>query len=116
MPTNCKAPVLNRKIWGRKLWGYRICPYATQDSSGRIPDAEKSNHITTSGAMALHTVDGHNQTFLCTDNNCSFYTGTATTSIILYSRVQSVVSGTSYQIDIIETPITPCSGVRFYES
>lgn len=112
---NCKAPVVRRKIWGRRLCCYKLCPYSTSDYSNRIPAIERSEHYTTSGAMAYETVDGHNHVYMCLDDNCSFYKGTATTPIQLSLREQYITTSGTYNITEVVTSVTPCNGTRFYE-
>jgi len=84
---------------------WRLCPYSTDSEDLRIPDGEKSDHTTTEGKMVI----GRGGTFICYDDLCSFYTGTATTPIY-WKRYdacsQTVVSGTA----------TPEAGKRFHEN
>lgn len=113
---NFKAPRLNRRVWGRKKWCHRICPYATNAVDTRIPDIEKSVHTTTSGAMELDIRRGHDgRGWVCTDPNCSFFLGTATTSISMSLRNFTITASGSYEPAFLTELITPCSGTRFFE-
>ena len=59
---------------------YKICPYGEQSESHndfRIPLIEKTNHTNTEGKMIITS-----RGWICTDDECSFFLGTATTPII----------------------------------
>lgn len=112
---NHKAPILHRRVWGRKKYCWKICPYSTNAIDNRIPDAEKTIHTVTSGAMELDVKRGHDGTsFVCTDPSCSFFLGTATTPINIPIRSFKVVSG-EYIPDFKNFEQMPCSGVQFWE-
>lgn len=111
---NQKAPILPRKVWGRKKYCWRICPYAVNAVDTRIPDVEKSVHTVTSGAMELCIRTRDQSGFKCTDPNCSFFLGTATTSITLTTK-SFTISGGEYVRNFKQELQTPCSGVQFFE-
>lgn len=113
----CKAPIVRRKIQGKVKYSWRRCPYSVGDITGRIPDAEKSIHYTTSGYMSLDIKGGHDlEGFVCLDPNCSFFRGTATTPITITGYNQTVNSTTGrYTIEEIPIEIPVCSGTHFWE-
>jgi hypothetical protein len=111
-----KAPVLNRKAHGRKRYCWRICPYASNDVSGRIPEVERAEHTTTSGKMTFDTRGGHMRAgWVCEDPACPYFLGTAVTAINIYEN-KVVISGADYTIQKVPHPVPLCSGVQFWES
>ena len=112
-----KAPVLRRNVKGIKRYNWRRCPYSTADVTNRIPVGEKTEHTVTDGKMQLSIPKGHDSVgWVCKDPNCSFYLGTATTSIkVPISRTSIDYTTGEYTItaDYIEQPI--CSGTFFWE-
>jgi len=112
-----KAPVLRRNIQGIKRYSWRICPFATNDASNRIPITERTVHTTTSGRMKLSIRAGHEGVgWVCEDPACSYYLGTATTEVkIPYSRVEVNRETGEYTInhEYYSQPI--CSGIYFWE-
>ena len=96
---------------------WRICPYATNDASNRIPLIERTPHVVTSGRMDLDVRGGHDTVgFVCIDPTCPFYLGAATTQIHMQVRNQKVNMSTGeYTIEYIDVPIPICSGTQFWE-
>lgn len=102
----------------REFHTWRICPYSTCDTvTGKVPTAEQSIHTTTSGYMKTHVKSGHDGLgFICLDNACSFFQGTATTEVVMQIRNQTLDRLTnSYSVSLIDVPIPVCSGTRFFE-
>ena len=115
---NCKAPILRRTTRGKRTYCWRKCPYSTEDSTNRIPNNQKSTHYTTSGRMAPSIRDGHDRNgWVCLDDNCSFFTGIATSGIEISIKNVSVNQSTG-EYTITEDFILnmPCSGARFFET
>lgn len=112
-----KAPLLNRRIQGTKRYRWRLCPYYTEDASNRIPLTERRPHPTTSGHMKMSVRSGHDGVgWVCEDPNCSYFLGTATTTVkIPYSRVEINRETGEYTVnhEFHEQPI--CSGTFFWE-
>jgi len=110
-----KAPVLNRRVQGRKRYCWRICPYATNDLSDRIPDVERADHVVTSGQMAMDIRGGHHRAgWVCEDPSCPFFLGTAVTPIQIYEN-KIVISGADYTVQKIPHDTPLCSGIQFWE-
>lgn len=113
------APYINRRIQKTKRYKHRICPYSTCDQTNRIPANEKTNHIITSGYMALDIRGGHDRLgYRCDDPNCSYYLGTASTPIIIGVRKMTLDRVTGKYDVIIENQEVPigCSGIKFWET
>lgn len=113
-----RAPYLKRRVQGKKTYAYRACPYSTEDATNRIPADEKTIHTTTSGRMSLEIRNGHEGLgFVCMDDNCPFYTGTAVTEVYMSISKTTIDQATGeYLIDVTTTPIPICSGQRFWET
>ena len=113
---SCKAPIVKKRPNRAAGYSWRPCPYSPCDFSGRIPDNQKEIHPTTSGYMRLHIRDGHSLTgWICLDNNCPFYKGTASSGITLSVRNTVITSSGTYEVQIINHIIMPCSGTRLFE-
>jgi hypothetical protein len=112
-----KAPYIRRRIYGRTTYFYRICPYSTVDTSNRIPSGEKSTHYTTSGWMSLDVRGGHDRDgWFCSDPNCSFFTGVATSGIPISSRKTTINADTGeYTITEVMITMPVCSGTQYWE-
>ncbi|MBD3260701.1 MAG: hypothetical protein GF334_03355 [Candidatus Altiarchaeales archaeon] len=91
------GPVVSgSKVRGSKTWRY--CPYSTQSTDlrqdTRVPEVEKVYHQETNGRMHTYSL-GRGLGWVCADNGCSFYTGTATTEVDQAGRVFTPASGTT---------------------
>lgn len=113
-----RAPILTRRIQGTKRYCWRICPYASNDTSGRIPNGERAVHPVTSGAMSMDIRDGHDGVgWRCDDDNCPYFKGLATTAVTVTTQECSINYSTgeyTYTPKVIELPVG-CSGTRFWE-
>jgi hypothetical protein len=85
-------------ISGSKPHGHRwrYCAYSVQSTNynqdSRVPFVEKTYHQETDGKMYSYGA-GYLMGWVCPDNGCSFYLGTATTEVTQHGRVFTV-SGT----------------------
>lgn len=65
------------------LWKY--CPYSTQttgyNGDTRIPGGEKTYHPETEGYMHTYALGANGTGWICADNACSFFLGTASTEV-----------------------------------
>lgn len=115
---NRKAPVLRKTSRGQKTYCWRYCPYSLEDPSNRLPAPQRSLHTTTSGHMALDVRAGHDGVgWVCLDDNCTHYTGVATSGIPIQARVMNLEPTTGeYSVEIIPVPQGVCSGTRFWET
>lgn len=63
---------------------WKYCPYSTQitdyNQDSRVPPGEKTYHGETEGQMHSYSLGG-GMGWVCADNDCSYYTGTATTEV-----------------------------------
>lgn len=112
-----KAPLIRRIPFGKKLQRYKVCPYSTTDVGSRIPTTEKDVHPTTSGYMTLDVRAGHDGAgWVCMDNNCPYFRGTAVTSLPISTRKTSInyITG-EYTISEESIPTGVCSGTRYWE-
>jgi len=111
-----RAPKIIKTYIGRKgKYEHRLCPYSTQDVTGRIPDAERTDHLDTQGRMDLVSgPTGVGSAYKCNSNYCSFYLGTAVTELN-QSINDLTISGGHYIYSEILEPIAICSGTRFQE-
>ena len=68
---------------------WKFCPYSTQSTDfnqdSRIPEIEKTFHSETSGQLHTYSLGG-GLGWACADNDCSFFTGTATTEVLQATR------------------------------
>lgn len=75
---------------------YKYCPYSTQitnyNQDSKVPGGEKTYHAETNGKMYTYSLGGPIG-WVCPDNGCSFYLGTATTTVTQHGRI-FVASGT----------------------
>lgn len=118
--------VSGSKTRGAKTWKY--CPYSTQitdyNQDSRVPSGEKVYHQETNGRMHTYSL-GRVIGWVCADNGCSYYTGTATTEVTQAGRKFVPASGTtacpedlptlSGSVDHISQGRTIVSGTRYYE-
>ena len=88
------GPVVSGSKPHGHLWKY--CPYSTQitnyNQDSRVPAGQKTYHPETNGLMYSYGA-GYLMGWVCPDNGCAFYLGTATTEVIQHGR-KFVVSGT----------------------
>lgn len=120
-------------VSGSKLIGahcYKFCPYSTQiivfSGDSQIPTAQKTFHGETSGFMHSYSLGGP-MGWVCADNSCSFFLGTATSGIIQNGVSFVPTSGTtacpgdlptlsgSVQPINIERKIVPTIRQRYFE-
>ena len=77
---------------------YKYCPYSTQitayNGDFRVPELEKTYHGETEGQMHSYSISGI-MGWSCADNDCAFYTGTATTEVTIHGRRFQTASGTA---------------------
>ena len=75
---------------------YKYCPYSTQitnyNQDNKVPAGEKTYHAETNVKMYTYSLGGPIG-WVCPDNGCSFYLGTATTEVTQHGRI-FVASGT----------------------
>jgi len=109
---------------------WKFCPYSTQitdyNQDSRVPLGEKTYHGETNGQMHSYNLGGA-MGWVCADNDCSFFTGAATTEVGQAARRKiflpsgtcpateedfSTLSGT---IDHSTRGRTIVSGTRYYE-
>ena len=76
---------------------FKYCPYSTQitnyNGDTRVPAGQKTFHAETGGRMHSYGA-GNLMGWVCASNDCSFYTGTATTAVIQHGRRFVTASGT----------------------
>ena len=119
--------VSGSKSTAAHCWKY--CPYSTQvtnyNGDSRIPGGEKVFHSETDGFMHSYSLGGP-MGWVCADNDCSFFTGAATTAISTNKGRRFVpASGTtacaadlptvSGSVAVVTGTITIVSGTRFFE-
>ncbi len=121
------GPVVSgSKVRGSKTWRY--CPYSTQtidyNANAEVPDIEKTYHQETNGRMHTYSLGGGYLGWICADNGCSYYDGTATTEVTQHGRRFVPASGTfcsapdpaaSGTVDAIERGRTIVSGTRYFQ-
>jgi len=120
-------PVISgSKVTGAHLWKY--CAYSTQitnyNGDSRIPEGEKTYHNETQGYMHSYSISGH-MGWACADNGCSFFLGSATSTVMQYGRKFVPASGTtggpsdlptlSGSVQNVPIPRTIASGTRYIE-
>ncbi len=117
------------KSRGAHCWKY--CPYSTQtigyNQDSRVPDGEKTYHPETEGQMHTYGLGPRGAGWICVDNACSFFLGTATTEVPQAGRTFNFLpSGTcpaseadfstlSGSVDHSTSGRTIVSGTRYYE-
>lgn len=100
-------------IGGKAAYRHRMCPYATEDVTERVPSAERTAHSDTEGAMVM--APGPNgYGWKCLSNECPFFLGTATTEVEQSTLELTCSSGHMYYNETM-VPILVCSGKRFFE-
>jgi hypothetical protein len=107
------------------LWKY--CAYSTQSTNynqdARVPSGQKTYHSETNGRMHTYSL-GAGIGWICADNDCSYYKGTATTEVPQAGR-RFVTTGCvrttqdfatlSGSVDHSTQGRTIVSGTRYYE-
>lgn len=87
--------VTGSKTTAAHLWKY--CPYSTQitgySQDTRVPSGQKTYHGETEGRMHSYSLGGP-MGWVCADNDCSYYTGAATTAVPQAGRRFATTSGT----------------------
>ena len=101
------GPVVSgSKVRGSKTWRY--CPYSTQitdyNQNAEVPGGEKTYHQETNGRMHTYSLGGGYLGWVCADNGCSFYAGTATTEVTQHGRRFVPASGTTTNSGIDPAP------------
>ncbi len=123
------AAVSGSKTTAAHCWKY--CPYSTQITSyngdTRVPGGEKVFHSETEGQMHTYALGPGGAGWVCADNDCSFFIGTATTEVLQVGRrFLPLPSGTcpkteedfttlSGTVDNSTTGRTIISGTRYLE-
>jgi hypothetical protein len=86
--------VAGSKTTGAKTWRY--CPYSTEitgyNQDMTVPPGEKVSHTETNGMMHVYGLGGVIG-WVCADNDCPFYVGSAITTVPQAGR-RFVASGT----------------------
>jgi hypothetical protein len=118
--------VSGSKTTSAKTWKY--CPYSTQitnyNQDSRVPSGEKVFHSETDGRLHVYSLRG-GLGWVCADNDCSYFTGSATTEVIQQGR-RFVASGTcvlteqdlatlSGSVQHLTRGRTIVSGTRYHE-
>ncbi len=107
---------------------WKYCPYSTQitnyNGDSRVPGGEKVFHSETDGQLHSYSLGGP-MGWVCADNDCSFFTGTATTEVTQNGRRFVPTSGTtacpedlptlSGSVEHITNGRTIVSGTRYFE-
>ena len=69
----------------RSVHCWKYCPYSTQGTNyngdSRVPGGEKTYHPETEGQLHTYGLGGNSAGWVCADNACSFFLGTATTEV-----------------------------------
>ena len=121
--------VSGSKTRAAHLWKY--CPYSTQitayNGDSRVPGGEKTYHPETNGRMHTYSLGPAGIGWVCADNACGFFLGTATTEVGqagrqfvylplgTYPRTLEDFSTTSGVVDHSTTDRTIIVGTRYYE-
>jgi len=107
---------------------WKYCPYSTQitnyNGDSRVPGGEKVFHSETDGQLHSYSLGGP-MGWACADNDCSFFTGAATTGVIQDGRKFVPASGTtacaedlptlSGSVAVVTGTRTIVSGTRYLE-
>jgi hypothetical protein len=122
------AVVSGSKTRAGHKWKY--CPYSTQitnyNQDNRVPSGEKTYHHETQGFMHTYSLGPGTIGWVCADNGCSYYLGTATTAVTQHGRRFITASGTtnytaadlatlSGSVEHLTRGRTIVSGTRYYE-
>jgi hypothetical protein len=122
------GPVVSgSKLTAAHCWRY--CPYSTQittyNQNAEVPGGEKIYHQETNGQMHSYSLGGGYLGWVCADNGCSYYTGTATTEVTQHGRRFVPAPGTtalnndlptlSGSVEALEQGRKIVSGTRYYQ-
>jgi hypothetical protein len=124
-------PSLVTTVSGSKLTsshGWKFCPYSVQSTTKsfdtRVPDGEKTYHEETSGQMHSYSISNV-MGWACADNGCSYFLGSAITSVDQRGRKFVAASGTtcddaglatlSGTVELVVKPRNIVSGTRYLE-
>lgn len=99
------AAVSGSKVRAAHCWMY--CPYSTQISdyngSTVVPSGEKTYHQETNGQMHSYSLGGGYMGWICADNDCSYYQGSAMTYVTQHGRRFVPASGTTACVNDLPT-------------
>lgn len=125
---NPSSTVSGSKTTAAKTWKY--CPYSTQitdyNQDSRVPGGEKVYHPETNGRMHSYSVNGV-MGWVCADNACPYFLGTATTAVPQAGRRFRVSPSTqdcgttaalatlSGSVQHLSIPRVIVPGTRYYE-
>ena len=115
------------KVRAAHCWRY--CPYSTQttDYNGdtRIPGGEKTYHPETEGQMHTYALGARGTGWICADNACSYFLGTASTEVAQAGRqfvpagdcpaTESDFATLSGSVDHSTSGRVIVTGTRYYE-
>lgn len=123
------GPVVSgSKTTAAHLWKY--CPYSIQitnyNGDAKVPAPQKTYHSENQGRMHTYSLGPGGIGWVCADNGCSYYLGTATTLVIQHGRRFITTSGTtnyteqdlatlSGSVQHLTQGRTIVSGTRYYE-
>jgi hypothetical protein len=122
------GPVVSgSKLTAAHCWRY--CPYSTQitdyNQNAEVPGGEKIYHQETNGQMHTYSLGGGYLGWICADNGCSYYAGTATTEVTQHGRRFVPASGTtalnndlptlSGSVEALEQGRKIVSGTRYFQ-
>ena len=126
--TSLGTTVTGSKSTAAHCW--KFCPYSTQitdyNIDDRVPSGEKTYHPETEGQLHSYSLGG-GMGWICADNACSFFLGTATTEVAQAGRrLVYLPSGTcpsteddfatlSGTVNHSTSGRTIVSGTRYYE-
>ncbi len=110
---------------------WKFCPYSTQSTDynqdSRVPSGEKTYHPETEGQMHTYALGARGIGWICADNACSYFLGTAVTEVQQAGRrFVHLPAGScpasakdfatlSGSVDHSTTGRTIISGTRYYE-
>jgi len=108
---------------------WKYCPYSTQgfnyNGDLRVPENEKIHHGETEGQMHSYSIGAGGMGWMCADNDCPYYAGTAVTEVEMAGRrfsylgncpkTEAQMATASGTVDLSTTGRTIVSGTRFYE-
>ncbi len=122
------AAVSGSKNRGAKTFKY--CPYSTQitdySQDSRVPGGEKIHHGETGGRLHVYSLGG-GVGWMCADNDCAYFVGSAVTEVIQQGRRKVYLpSGTcpttendfttlSGTVEAVDRGRVIVSGTRYYE-
>ena len=118
--------VSGSKVRGSKTWRY--CTYSTQitdyNGNSEVPNGEKVFHQETNGRMHTYSLGPGGIGWVCADNGCPFYTGSAVTEVTQHGRRFSPPAGQtacpedlptlSGSVEHLTRGRTIVSGTRYY--